>query len=201
MKIRIYSILKIVRFKIKGSVLAFTTYILIAITVILSILLLQRSIVSFYESKVANNTINNADINIGIQYLLNDLEINDGNPININSILNNNEEKLNLIRRRWGFFNIIEVSRKTDKNSYNKIAFTAYEITKQNNYCLYSVDEGSPLKLNGNARLLGSAYLPVNGIEKGHIGNKPYTGDRLVFGQKFISGNNMPEVFIQHTIQ
>lgn len=199
MKLQSLKIMKKEKNKLKGSVLAFTTFVLIAITIIISTIILQSGIVSYYQVQVIKSSKINADINIGINYVLHDLGPNQSGDFDFLSLLNDPLNPVVAGKSRWGFLQVVGALKTDNKKTYGKMAFAGYAIPAEHNYCLYLVDGGSPLSLCGTTRIKGDSYLPLQGVKRGHLGSNQYDGDKLVYGNVYQSSSFMPLVY-QNTI-
>ncbi|MFK5855104.1 MAG: hypothetical protein QM503_03160 [Bacteroidota bacterium] len=181
--------------KIKGSVLAFTTFVLIAITIIISTIFLQAGIITYYQANVIVESNVITDINIGINYVLYSLNSNQNSDVDLVDLLNDPLNPVITHSSRWGFLQIVGAKKRTAKRTIEKNGFVGFKNTTENNYSLYLVDAGSPLSLCGSTRIKGNAYLPLQGVKKGYLGNNPYNGDKLVYGNILKSNSTMPDVF------
>ena len=181
--------------KLTGSVLAFTTFILIAITILVSTILLQSGIVVYYQAQVIKTFNINTDISTSINYLLYDINLQNGNVPELSSILNDNQNPVTVFKSRWGFLNVIGAYKQFRNNQYSSMAFPGYSISKSKNICLYIVDEGTPLSLCGSTEIKGDVYLPRKGVKRGNLGNNPYQSDNLIDGMVNISESTMPAIY------
>jgi hypothetical protein len=189
------SVMKTRNNKIKGSVLAFTIFILVAITIFVSTILLQAGIVSFYQSRIIKTSNTISDIHTAINYLLYNVNNPNISGNELSSFLNDQDNPVTLLKNRWGFLNIIGATKQLQNREYQKSAFEGYTIQESDKYCLYLLEDGSPLSLCGNALLEGDAYIPRKGVKRGNLGNNSFTGDKLINGNIKISESMMPKVY------
>ncbi len=156
---------------------------------------MQAGIVSFYQSKAIKTSIAISDVNSAIKYLLYNNNRFAWKDNDLSSYLNDNEREVTMFKHRWGFLNVIGATKVVGSKVHGKTAFEGYTIDETNNYCLYLLEKGTPLRLCGNSIIEGDVYLPGKGIKRGNLGNYPFTGKQLVNGKINVSKSMMPSVY------
>lgn len=98
-----------------------------------------------------------------------------------------------LEQRAWGLLDVI-LSKSWSGQGYYKDSVLKVALigTAVSNYALKLAASNAPLYVYGNTRIVGTAFLPREGIERGYtnIANgKQYVGEKMVYGeQKTTSG-------------
>ena len=96
-----------------------------------------------------------------------------------------------LEERAWGLLDVI-LSKSWSGQGYYKdsVLKTALIGTPVSNYALKLAESNAPLYVYGNTRIVGSAFLPREGVERGYttIANgKQYIGEQLIYGEQKIT--------------
>lgn len=188
-------IVKKLNSKLRGSVLALTTLILVAITTLISMIFLQAGMVTYYQSMLIKTSETYEDIHIGINYLLYDLNSTPENNPGLIQMLNDPENPVVVLHARWGFFEVVGAQKTGEKETHIKMGFVGYLVPETPHYSLYLLDEGTPLTLCGKTHISGDVYLPPQGVKRGYAGGLQYEGEQLIYGNTFKSESSMPKIF------
>ena len=98
-----------------------------------------------------------------------------------------------LIIKQWGAFKMI-VAKTFHKNKIQqKTALSGIE-NNDNLPAFYLADNNQALKLAGNTKIEGLAYLPERGVESAYITGKSYSNDKLIYGDQKKSENFLPKI-------
>ncbi|MGH1338874.1 MAG: hypothetical protein ACRBFS_22350 [Aureispira sp.] len=96
-----------------------------------------------------------------------------------------------LEEREWGLLDVILSKSWSGQGYYKDSVLKIALIGKQtSNYALKLAASNAPLYVYGNTRIVGTAFLPREGIERGYtnIANgKQYTGEKLIYGEQKIA--------------
>ena len=96
-----------------------------------------------------------------------------------------------ITRRDWGAFRVI-VSETTHKvGTVKRSAIVGYE-TDDSHPALYLPERKQSIKLCGETRIEGTAFLGERGAERGHIAKQSYKGDKLIYGKQKQSERSLP---------
>lgn len=93
--------------------------------------------------------------------------------------------------KNWGAFRMIHVLTRHKGKNIRKTALIAYE-TSGKLPALYLPDNQQALKIGGQTRIEGTAYLSERGIERAYIAGKNYAFDQLIFGKSIKSERILP---------
>ncbi|MFI5204276.1 MAG: hypothetical protein ACHQF2_07245 [Flavobacteriales bacterium] len=108
-------------------------------------------------------------------------------------LFGNESDSVELTRKPWGGYEII-VSRAFSKNKHVVKTALVGQTSKADSLrtSLYLCDMDRPLSVCGATRLDGKLFLPKAGIKRAYIEGQNYTGDKLMYGNRFDSGRNLP---------
>ena len=95
-------------------------------------------------------------------------------------------------KKYWGLLEQRKVIAKKGQMQFAKIGFVGR--THETRPALYLKDNQRPMIIAGAARIKGNARLPVQGIKRGNIRGKGYSGSQLVYGQEEKSGTSLPRL-------
>lgn len=93
--------------------------------------------------------------------------------------------------KMWGSFKMVHVLTRHSGKSIQKTALIAY-LTDGGLPALYLPDNQQALKIGGETRIEGTAFLSERGIERAYIGGKNYMFDQLIFGKTARSERSLP---------
>ena len=107
-------------------------------------------------------------------------------------------DSVKISRMLWGFFDIAyaEAFQQTEngKQKNYKTCLVGQEVPVINNStALYLADRKTPLFLYGQTQIIGSTYLPAEGVKGGIIDGKGYEGNKLIQGTIANSSTQLPQ--------
>jgi hypothetical protein len=89
----------------------------------------------------------------------------------------------------WGIFELSVIRTAVSTDTLKK-SFLIGMDTRMDTLALYLSDEDRPLSVSGDTRVTGDAEVPKSGMRKSYVENRPYSGDKLVYGKILESGRN-----------
>ena len=93
----------------------------------------------------------------------------------------------------WGAFKVVVAKTRHNNRKISKSAMIGLEID-DNLPALYLPDNNQALKLIGDTKIEGIAYLPERGLERGYIAGKNYMNDKLLYGEQKKSEKYLPKI-------
>lgn len=99
--------------------------------------------------------------------------------------------KTKIISKRWGLYDLVTVCNSFKNDTIKKSMLLGGR--HDSKPALYLKDNNKPLVLVGNAKLMGSVYLPKRGVRTGYIAGESYYNSKLVYGSSFESTNRLPD--------
>lgn len=96
-----------------------------------------------------------------------------------------------ITRKDWGAFRVIVAETCHKVGSVKKSAIVGYE-TDNAHPALHLPERKQTLKLCGETRIEGTAFLGERGAERGYIAGQSYKGDKLVYGKQKQSDRSLP---------
>lgn len=90
----------------------------------------------------------------------------------------------------WGIFECPVIRAFVSTDTIKK-SFLIGMDTRMDTLALYLSDEDRPLSVSGDTRVTGDAQVPKSGMRKSYVENRPYSGDRLVYGKILESGRTL----------
>ena len=174
--------------KIRGGALQFVLFIgaVIAVLLLTYVLLTYSHMLFSKKTDRLLDTIERADI--VLQHTLNGTTV----PFNHN-LWANDGIKVDLTQDFWGAFEIIKVTTSFQKKTFTKTALVGQSLLEKD-MALYLKDNLRPMIIVGNAKIIGDAYLPQQGIRAGNISGQSFFGERLVYGRQRNSKNTLPKI-------
>lgn len=112
------------------------------------------------------------------------------------------EDSVFIKKIHWGLFDIAvsEAFRETLKGrqSFQRIAQLGNKPNAEwEQASLYLRDGYKPLTLAGKTRIRGVVMLPKAGVKGGYVDGHSYIGKQLIYGQRKLSENQLPEIDIK----
>jgi hypothetical protein len=98
-----------------------------------------------------------------------------------------------IVIKQWGAFKMI-VAKTFHKNKIQQKTALSGIVNNQNLPAFYLTDNNQALKLAGNAKIEGLAFVPDRGIESAYITGKTYSNDKLVYGEQKKSETYLPKI-------
>jgi len=101
-------------------------------------------------------------------------------------------EKTNILKKRWGIFDLAIVRSQLKNEISTKVAFLANR--NPDRKALYLEDNNQPLKVVGNTQVIGDVVLPTKGVGTGNISGTSYYGDQLIYGNIQTNSSTLPTI-------
>ncbi len=98
-----------------------------------------------------------------------------------------------IIIKPWGAFKVVIAKTRHLTRTITKSAIVG-KLTGDDLPVLYLPDNNQVLKLIGDTKIEGTAYLPVRGLERGYIAGKNYMNDKLLYGEQKKSKKYLPQI-------
>lgn len=93
----------------------------------------------------------------------------------------------------WGAFKVVVAKTWHSNRSITKSALIGSGL-ENNLPVLYLPDNNQALKLIGDTKIEGTAYLPERGLDRGYIAGKNYINDKLLYGDQKKSERYLPKI-------
>lgn len=106
-------------------------------------------------------------------------------------IIHSSGDTSEITRLDWGAFRVIVAETHHPSGSVQKSAIIGYE-TDDMHPALYLPERKQTIKLCGQTRIEGTAFIGERGAERGHIAGHSYQGDKLIYGSQKQSEKNLP---------
>ena len=104
----------------------------------------------------------------------------DSLPPTIIDLYQEAKDSVLLIQKKWGVLDVGFVSSWLGRDSIER----SFLIGKSPpDYALQLSEGTSPLQVCGDTKIIGTAYLPTEGVERGTINGKYYEHDEMIFGK------------------
>lgn len=95
------------------------------------------------------------------------------------------------IAYNWGFYKVLKVSTSFKSDTIEKISLLG--VKKSDSTALYLSDNNKSLRMVGEAKIIGEAFLPQKGIEKGYLNNsRAFNNKTFLYGLQRKSGKKLP---------
>jgi hypothetical protein len=130
----------------------------------------------------------------GIQVLLAPQAVVPCNQILNMDLFGDKSDSVALLRIPWGFYEIISSEAFQGNYRYRRTAMVGTELPATNRTGLYAADHGRTIIVSGNTILKGKTYLPEGEIKSASVEGQHYTGDQLVWGEKWSSKSDLPVI-------
>ena len=178
--------------KIPAGSLQFVVMIAAVIALLLGALILLTYVHSYFkkQSNLAIETVRAADR--GFDTLLSK-DIPENRPVDFQDAIEPSID-LTAVKDRWGVFERIQISATHQNKRFEKTALVSGIQTPVQRLSLYLKDNGSPLVLVGNAKIVGNIFLPRSGVKPGNIAGTSFYGGQLLNGRSFQSEEELPKL-------
>lgn len=93
----------------------------------------------------------------------------------------------------WGAFRVVTAHTRHGSKLVSKSALVGYEMEAKLP-ALYLSDLNQALKLCGNTKIEGEAFLPERGAERSYIAGKNYENEKLLYGELKRSESHLPSL-------
>ena len=97
-----------------------------------------------------------------------------------------------LYKTSWGVFDKVQAITTFKKQIFNKTALLGG--FTENRPALYLQATNKPLVLVGDTEIIGTVFLPSQGVKRGTIAGKSFSGKQLINGTKRSSRRNLPTI-------
>lgn len=97
-----------------------------------------------------------------------------------------------ITKKQWGFFELISVKTKKNKELFEQIALIGESNTDKK--ALYLKNNNQQLILVGNTKITGNAVLPKLGVNTGNIAGISYNRKKLIYGKIEQSETKLPSL-------
>ncbi|MFA6924754.1 MAG: hypothetical protein WC223_10945 [Bacteroidales bacterium] len=178
--------------KYKSSTLIYAVFIQIFILIICGSLIL----LSFYNRMYVESIIKKDKLiynaNSGINILISKSDIANYNEKKYYSLFENSDDSVELLKKRWGIFDVFISTAKWKKNEIQKIALVGSILPDSEKIALFLTNSKNPLYVCGNTLIKGKCYLPEDGAARAYIEGKSFSGNKLVDGKINKSTNVIP---------
>lgn len=109
-------------------------------------------------------------------------------------VYDDDKNKAALIKKRWGFFDVVLVSSKQRSHAWEMIILAGNQYKKEDRIGLYMSDKEKYLSIGGATLIKGNSYLPKLGIRRAYIEGRSYENDNLVEGEIKNSEASLPSL-------
>ncbi|MBD0833793.1 hypothetical protein [Aestuariibaculum sediminum] len=177
--------------KIKAGALQLTMFIMMVVAILLMSFILLVDTHKRFQVKT-NFLVETVDlVNQGLGYALtNNIISGDTLLVNYNS---EDFKSLKIIRDYWGVFEKVMVDSKIKNNRLKKVVLVGAKQPELNRTALFLADNNRPLVVVGETKIVGTCFLPKQGVRTGNIAGYSYYGSQLIYGDTQISGE-LPEL-------
>jgi hypothetical protein len=97
------------------------------------------------------------------------------------------KDSVRLEQKAWGLLEVATVKSWSGQGMYRDSLIKTFLVGKEApNYALRLSEGTSPLYVCGTTRVVGTTFLPREGVERGAfniVQGSPYTGDKLIYGK------------------
>ncbi|SHH87909.1 hypothetical protein [Flavobacterium defluvii] len=179
------------KLKLKSGALQFTVFIAVLIALLLAGLVLY-AYTFIYMKEQSKGAIENIQISDnGIQYLLEQKELNtDTTKIDF---LQKENQMIKTHLSQWGVFQKGIVTTQFRKKKFIKTAIIGSLIIADKSPTLFLQETHNALTVVGSTKIKGIAYLPTQGVNSGYIAGNSYYGTQLIYGQIEKSTSELPK--------
>jgi len=101
--------------------------------------------------------------------------------------------KVTIEKKYWGIYELVTSEAKQGKNTFRRKALLGYN-AKENLAALYLKDTKRPLVVAGDAKIIGNAFLPEQGIKAGSIYGNSFSNSTLLSGKQKSSSEQLPSL-------
>lgn len=119
-------------------------------------------------------------------------------PIDQRQIIHTAGDTSQISVRRWGGFKAITSKTYHKQQSLSRSALVG-QIANQQLPALYVPDQKQVIKLCGDTKIEGDAYLSDRGLDRGYIAKAFYKNDKLLYGTQKKSERNLPGIKMEAT--
>jgi len=178
--------------RIKAFAMIYSIVVLIFISIICSSFIMLMYYHKLYVDVSLQREKLKADALSGINYFLCSPSIVADNETKTIELFDDENNKVELTRKKWGIFDLILSKALWQKHSYSMVAITGDNFSGTDKVALYLTDRNKPLGLCGDTKIKGTCYLPKAGVERTYIEGENFIGSELISGTKMISDKKLP---------
>jgi hypothetical protein len=104
----------------------------------------------------------------------------DSIPETVIDLYQSQKDSISITQKKWGLLDVGFVASWSGKDTVKR----SFLIGKQApDYALKLAEGTSPLKVCGNTQVIGTTYLPREGVERGRVNGKYYENGKTIFGK------------------
>ena len=187
--------------KAKAGVLSLVLSLSLVVALICAsmILLAYTNRIDFLQKDIELKLQRNADS--GLQYLLASFSNLEHNQPLVIDLYSNEEDSVSISKKPWGFFDIGLVTAFQGRLLAQSSAIIGSTDVEALQSAVYLADEGRPLSVAGNTRVVGKSYLPKSGVKSAYINRVGYSGKELIYGSVFKSESRLPRLNQERILQ
>lgn len=179
--------------KLKASSIYYALFLSIVIALILGGMVLFSGVTRQFTSSLEVEEILMDNAVSGMEYAqANFAELPESQAVFVR-LFGEGIDSVQLKRKPWGAFTILESKALHGRTSFMRIALTG-QVSSPDDPNLFVADLGRPIAICGETRLEGKLALPESGVKRAYIEGKNYVGDKLLYGEKLTSNRNLPPV-------
>lgn len=171
---------------VKASAMQFAILVSVIVALLLSSFLLlvyTHTMYSVQSDQVLNNI---KASNAGVQYLCEE------NNLFLDSLsMEFHEVPVTLQRKYWGGFEMIRSKGGSGSGSFEKAALLGSQFGKEAP-AIYLENNQLPLVLVSQTRIEGNTFTPEDNIKPGSIAGHYFSGEKLIYGRRYRSNENLP---------
>ncbi|MEQ8580618.1 MAG: hypothetical protein RIC30_21725 [Marinoscillum sp.] len=184
-------------FRVSGGVLSYVLAISLLVSVVLSMLTLYVYYARMEHSHYLTRIRLQKNLASGIQMTLGEYDHFAYDQAYHYDLYGEEQDSINILRRAWGLLDLYRVTAYKGDLEVSRIYTLAHRPAPQGRSAVFLVDDGRPLSLVGDTRLIGDCFLPVSGVQSAYINRVGYTNDSLIYGQELKSEKKLPEVALK----
>ena len=179
--------------RVKASAMIYALFLLTVVSIVIAGLFQLSSLNHQLSSKfeIEEILVNNSESGIAYAqaYFL-EIKPNTKNAVRL---FNEGIDSVELTKKNWGAYQIIESKAIHNHKSYTKMVMVGSK-SKLDYPNLYLADLGRPLSLSGKTKIEGNCKLPESGVKRAYIANESYQGEKLIYGTKGESEKQLPKI-------
>ncbi len=177
--------------KIQAGALQFVLFIGAVIAVLIMAFLLIAHTHSFFDKKTGLTVSVIQEADNGLAYALQ--KNMPSNGVLEMTAMEQRDITVKVEKGYWGIFEKYTSSAKQGAIGFSKTALVGGHHSKGIS-ALYLRDRQRPLILAGDAKIVGNAFLPPQGVRMGNVSGNSYVHHRLIFGRELASTSSLPSI-------
>lgn len=139
----------------------------------------QHLLLGYYQTqnRLVNNCVSATELILGSEQA--------AIPEILIDLFGKQKDSVSIEQKSWGVLDIVTISAWSGQGSQRDSIQKSFFIGKQApNYALRLAEGTNPLYVCGNTKIVGDAFLPREGVERGFMQGKPYQRQKLIFGKQ-----------------